>query len=93
MDDADQVRIDDQSLSPKCQPTLDKTKDSNMVAQDKAGGNSLEVPEMEYIHAKGTLGRHEAARPRKQPIGQHTTSRSATAKKRTPVVTLCSVHG
>ena len=31
-----------------------------MIAKDKAGGNSLQVPGMENIHSNGNLKRHEA---------------------------------
>ena len=56
---------DDQSSSPTRQPKSNKIKESNRIAKDKAGGNSLQVPRMEKIHAEGNLKRHEATGPPK----------------------------
>ena len=57
-DNADQARIVPSCTSKMTdlgerQPKTDDVKDSNMIAQNRGGGNSLQVPEMEHVHAKG----------------------------------------
>ena len=51
---------DDRPPSPTRQQKNSDTKQSNKIAKSKAGGNSLQVPNMEKVHAKGNLTRQRA---------------------------------
>ena len=77
---------DDCLSRPKRQPKSDKIKDANMIAQGKAGRNSLHDPQWEEVHAEGYL----TAGPKKQSVWWAYDLKSLTSKKRIPVVTFHS---